>query len=676
MPKPITKSFRALKKGEQYELHTWWSDEVNRISFDTEHGLQQKTFDRVANGVVPFQRDHSRASEDQLGKITKFYVKDGDLALDVEFSTATEKQSAIQEILDGTRPGVSIGLMDEGLSYEVTGKDDNGRDLLVTSYNIAETSSVTTPAFDSAMSYSQRAAGTPAGVLQVYVGKDTLMSDDTPQTTKEPQVNVEERAATVSEMERLVAQNFESLDIGGQMQEHIASQFAELGIQSKAKDALTGALEQVLAGEQFREKVRSQSITPVSDSVKQQRKDRGGDKLTLMGMAFAQAEPNSGDVVKMFGPELAYVRDHRGQENENQADKMLRNVTLPGAALESPNAIWFSREDLDPTIFMQSNGAMERLRDDKLRSRGVMNAPRPKSYQDIMMNFAAITVDAGAIPESHQTAWIDYLHARTPILQYCDLYTGLSADFVSPASVASVGTAWVAANGNVSTGSPDVDPVSLTPHTVGSIIEAPALSAIQLGGGINGRMVQNFQRQMVSELGGALEGAVIAGTGGSNQPAGVLGKVPSVHKPTDIASTAKWTWPHFTALREFIVTDNAPAGGRLLVCGPTVYKAMLDEPTFRIDETGANMNRAALGGPNIMTTFRTSLPGEPVIESNHTGAKVAIYGDFMEVMVGIWDSMLMVTHRKPANGALEVSMFQFADLNVKHANSFARQDQA
>ena len=200
------------------------------------------------------------------------------------------------------------------------------------------------------------------------------------------------------------------------------------------------------------------------------------------------------------------------------------------------------------------------------------------------MGFAQVAVPASIIRSTPQgDRWIDYLVAGSPILDRCHIIEGeeLGPDLKisrstrstqSSASDTDKRPAFIVRDGTISTGTPTLDEVTFKPKTLPSRVSVGLLDGIQLGGGReDNRLLDRLERQIEVEQRGALEWAVLLGSGVDPQPNGVWGSVPMANRLTNIAAATAWGVKAPYDLRRKVVDAHAADGGALLL-PPDVYE--------------------------------------------------------------------------------------------------------
>jgi HK97 family phage major capsid protein len=182
---------------------------------------------------------------------------------------------------------------------------------------------------------------------------------------------------------------------------------------------------------------------------------------------------------------------------------------------------------------------------------------------------------------------------------------------------------------------------------------------------------QIVRRDIAKKHGEAIDLAALNGSGAAGQPTGLIARV----GPTNPVGTngGALTWPLVCQFEETVAIANADLDipSQVYVTTPEVRRKLrtTDRQTtsgWMIMDDGQQINDYNL--------FVTNQLPKTTAKGSGTNLHAFIFGLFSEIFVGFWDGGLEIVadaFRLKKQGMIELTSYQLADTNVRHAQSFA-----
>jgi hypothetical protein len=153
-----------------------------------------------------------------------------------------------------------------------------------------------------------------------------------------------------------------------------------------------------------------------------------------------------------------------------------------------------------------------------------------------------------------------------------------------------------------------------------------------------------------------LEKAALDGSGDSDQPKGRI-NITGINT-VDFAADGEPTFAEMVEMEEMVDTDDALFGAlKYLITKSMKYHL----------RTTLDFSTSAAARP---IADKGKINEYPYIHSNLCPAKKAIFGNWSDLLVGIWGAPELLAERDTRKGGLKLSMFMDMDVNVRHPESF------
>ncbi len=253
---------------------------------------------------------------------------------------------------------------------------------------------------------------------------------------------------------------------------------------------------------------------------------------------------------------------------------------------------------------------------------------------------------------------IDSLGAR--------MLTGLVGNIAIPKLAGAATAYWVAENTAPTESQQTLAQVTMTPKTVGAFTDISRRLLLQSSIDVE----QMVNQDLAAILGLAIQQAAINGTGASNQPSGILTQVTS----TVIGGTngAAPSWANMIALESDVAVQNADVGNMAYLTNAKVRGKL--KGTSKVSGQNGFIWE---GGDTPVNGYRAAVTN--AVPSNLTKgtssgvASAIIFGNWSELIVGMWGSLDLMTdpYSGSTAGTVRVVAMQDVDVAIRHVESFA-----
>ena len=230
---------------------------------------------------------------------------------------------------------------------------------------------------------------------------------------------------------------------------------------------------------------------------------------------------------------------------------------------------------------------------------------------------------------------------------------GLQGNVEIPRELGTPTFTWISDDDDGPESEPGMGMLKMSPHTLAGGVPMSRRLLKQSSPSVE--MV--IQRSLLKGAALGLDSGVLIGTGTNNQPMGII-NLTGVNVVT-VAAPGNPTWAEIVEFKSRVAADNAAKGKLSYVTTSTVIGNM---------ET---KSKDAGSGKFIMEDGKVA--GASVLASNQLASPRIIYGNWEEVIIGLWGVLDIVpdTATKAKSGGLVLRIFQDADIGIGHAESFS-----
>lgn len=276
--------------------------------------------------------------------------------------------------------------------------------------------------------------------------------------------------------------------------------------------------------------------------------------------------------------------------------------------------------------------------------------------QLLMRQQAAGTVGKGAelvATELHSELFIEALRAKAMLGGLGARYmSGLVGNVDIPKQSGDATFYWVGEDGEATDSDLSFTTVQLTPHTVATAVPMTRRMMIQSTPDIEA-LVRN---DIMVNLALALDSAGIKGTGLSNEPTGIIAT--SGIGAVDLTGGA--TWADIVEFETDVAEANADAATMAYLMRPSM------RGTLKTTEKAA-------GTAKFIWDENNRVNGYNAVVGTQMDAGTILFGDFAQLMYGMWGALDVVPDRstKVKSGGLVMRLFQDVDVAVRHPQAFS-----
>lgn len=261
--------------------------------------------------------------------------------------------------------------------------------------------------------------------------------------------------------------------------------------------------------------------------------------------------------------------------------------------------------------------------------------------------------DGGALVATDLRAdmFIDMLRAKTVLgTAGAQFMPGLTGNVDIPRLVSGASFNWVAEAGTPTPSTPQVGKISLSPKTAVARVDITRRLLQQSTPAAEAVVRNDLQKQTMLTI----DNAGLNGTGATNQPRGLINTTGVLTQT--IATAGAPTWAEIVAMEGKVDQANALGNNLFYVCTPSVASTMKSTPKVAGAAVFVNEDNV-VNGYSVLTTTQTT--------------KI-IFGDFSNVLIGMWGAMDIVPDDKALadSGGLVLRVFLDMDVGVRYPVGF------
>ena len=248
-------------------------------------------------------------------------------------------------------------------------------------------------------------------------------------------------------------------------------------------------------------------------------------------------------------------------------------------------------------------------------------------------------------------SFIDLLRNRLAFAQAgVTMLSGLQGNISIPRQTSAATAYWVGENVAPTESQQAIDQVNMTPKTVAAFVDYSRRLLLQSSIDVEGMIRNDLARVIALEI----DRAAIYGTGSSNQPLG-LTLTPGIGTET---LTNAGTFVQLIAMETDVAVANADVGSLRYIMNATAR--------------GLLKSTSKAGNEAVFVWENNEVNGYPVIVSNQLQSNDALFGDFSQMVMGMWSGLdLMVDPYAGATaGTVRVIAHQDLDVAVKQPGAF------
>ncbi len=411
-------------------------------------------------------------------------------------------------------------------------------------------------------------------------------------------------------------------------------------------------LEAVRAQAAADERSRVASITALcrehkADDLAQGLIERGASEADAMKDVLAAIGKRS---AKQHAAPAAAVQPIGGSADIGMSASEVRSFSFQRAinALANPN----NREAWEAAAFERECSEAAQQRAGK-PSQGIM-VPSDvlRGQRDLLVGTA--TAGGNLVSTDLRTGdFIDLLRNRLALANVgATVLNGLQGNVSIPRQTSAASAFWVGENAAPTESQQAFDQISMTPKTIGAFVDYSRKLLLQGSIDVESMIRNDLARVLSLEI----DRAGIYGTGSTNQPLGLT-------NTTGLGSqtiTGTGTFAQYVEMETKVAVANADVASMYYIINATSRGAL------------KTTEKSAGGTVGNFALMDDTLNGYPVVVTNQLGTNDCLFGDFSQMILGLWSGLdLKIDDISGATaGTVRVIALQDLDFAVKQPGAF------
>jgi len=411
-------------------------------------------------------------------------------------------------------------------------------------------------------------------------------------------------------------------------------------------------LEAVRAQAAADERSRVASITALcrehkADDLAQGLIERGASEADAMKDVLAAIGKRS---AKQHAAPAAAVQPIGGSADIGMSASEVRSFSFQRAinALANPN----NREAWEAAAFERECSEAAQQRNGK-PSQGIM-VPSDvlRGQRDLVVGTS--TAGGNLVSTDLRTGdFIDLLRNRLALANVgATVLNGLQGNVSIPRQTSAASAFWVGENAAPSESQQAFDQISMTPKTIGAFVDYSRKLLLQGSIDVESMIRMDLARVLSLEI----DRVGIYGTGSTNQPLGLT-------NTTGLGSqtiTGTGTFAEYVSMETKVAVANADVASMYYIINATSRGAL------------KTTEKSAGGTVGNFALMDDTLNGYPVVVTNQLGTNDCLFGDFSQMILGLWSGLdLKVDDITGATaGTVRVIALQDLDFAVKQPGAF------
>jgi len=411
-------------------------------------------------------------------------------------------------------------------------------------------------------------------------------------------------------------------------------------------------LEAVRAQAAADERSRVASITALcrehkADDLAQGLIERGASEADAMKDVLAAIGKRS---AKQHAAPAAAVQPIGGSADIGMSASEVRSFSFQRAinALANPN----NREAWEAAAFERECSEAAQQRNGK-PSQGIM-VPSDvlRGQRDLLVGTS--TAGGNLVSTDLRTGdFIDLLRNRLALANVgATVLNGLQGNVSIPRQTSAASAFWVGENAAPTESQQAFDQISMTPKTIGAFVDYSRKLLLQGSIDVESMIRNDLARVLSLEI----DRAGIYGTGSTNQPLGLT-------NTTGLGSqtiTGTGTFAEYVSMETKVAVANADVASMYYIINATSRGAL------------KTTEKSAGGTVGNFALMDDTLNGYPVVVTNQLGTNDCLFGDFSQMILGLWSGLdLKVDDITGATaGTVRVIALQDLDFAVKQPGAF------
>ena len=267
------------------------------------------------------------------------------------------------------------------------------------------------------------------------------------------------------------------------------------------------------------------------------------------------------------------------------------------------------------------------------------------------------TDDAGLVGQNFRPdAFVDVLRNASSVMQAgATMLTGLSGNVKIPKKSSASSGGWFTEGSAAAESEMGITSITMAPKTVGAFTDVTRQLMMQGSPDVESLI----RTDLAQALALAIDLGALAGTGSSGQPTGI--RATSGINTKDFAATNP-TFAEIVGMETEVATDNALLGNLAYIMNASM--------------AGALKTTTKDSGSGQFVLQDGQINGYRAIVSNQVAAGDAYFGNFSDLLIGMWGGLdiLVDPYTASTTGTVRIVAMQSVDVAVRHAVSFCLGD--
>lgn len=266
--------------------------------------------------------------------------------------------------------------------------------------------------------------------------------------------------------------------------------------------------------------------------------------------------------------------------------------------------------------------------------------------------------DAGLVGQNFRPdAFVDALRNASSVMQAgATMLTGLQQNVKIPKKSAAASGGWFTEGSAASESEATFTSITMSPKTCGAYTDVTRNLMMQ-----GSPDVENLIRNdLALSLALTIDAGALSGSGSSGQPTGI--RSTSGINTKDFAATNP-TFAEVVGMETEVATDNALRGNLAYIINASMYGAL------KTTSKDSGSGQFVIGADGLLNGYKC-------IVSNQVAAGDAYFGNFADLLIGMWGGLdiLVDPYTSSTTGTVRIVAMQSVDVAVRHAVSFCLGD--
>jgi len=251
--------------------------------------------------------------------------------------------------------------------------------------------------------------------------------------------------------------------------------------------------------------------------------------------------------------------------------------------------------------------------------------------------------------------FIDVLRNSASVMQAgARMLPGLQGNVAIPKKTAGSSATWISSEGGAATESePTFGTVTLSPKNIGAFTDMTRQLILQSTPAIEALVRDDLTQALAL----AIDKGALEGTAASGQPRGLL-NTSGIGKPTGFVAAIP-TFAEVVAIESAVAAGNALSGNLAYITDAATY--------------GGMKTKVKDAGSGLFVIENNQANGYPVIRSQQGTAGNVYFGNFSDMLIGMWGGLDLTVdpYTASSTGTVRIVALQTVDVAVRNAVSFA-----